>query len=92
MAPNPLEGFAEPTRAWFAAAFAGPTPVQVAAWDAIAARGAPRSSVLVSAPTGSGKTLAAFLAALDRLLNEPAAHRPAGTRVLYVSPLKSPTW
>ncbi|CAN5216422.1 ATP-dependent helicase [soil metagenome] len=89
MAPNPLEGFAEPTRAWFAAAFAAPTPVQVAAWDAIGAAGAPGSGVLVSAPTGSGKTLAAFLAALDRLLNEPAADRPAGTRVLYVSPLKA---
>ena len=89
MAPNPLEGFAEPTRAWFAAAFAAPTPVQMAAWDAIAAHGAPGSSVLVSAPTGSGKTLAAFLSALDGLLNDAAADRPAGTRVLYVSPLKA---
>ena len=71
-----LRRFSEPTRAWFGSAFAGPTPAQVMAWDATAAG----DHVLVSAPTGSGKTLAAFLAAVDRLLTEPAG-RP-GTRVL----------
>jgi ATP-dependent Lhr-like helicase len=44
--------------------------------------------VLVSAPTGSGKTLAAFLWALDRLTAEGGAEG-AGTRVVYVSPLKA---
>ena len=53
------------------------------AWPAIA-RG---EHVLLSAPTGSGKTLAAFLWALDRLVAEPRAD--AGTRVLYISPLKA---
>ena len=44
---------------------------------------------MVIAPTGSGKTLAAFLWALDRLaVSEPRPAR-AGTRVLYVSPLKA---
>jgi ATP-dependent Lhr-like helicase len=44
--------------------------------------------VLVSAPTGSGKTLAAFLWALDRLSADGGADG-AGTRVVYVSPLKA---
>ena len=39
------------------AAFAAPTPAQVAGWPAIARGG----NVLIQAPTGSGKTLAAFL-------------------------------
>ena len=42
-------------------------------------------NTLVIAPTGSGKTLAAFLWAIDRL----ASRRAAGTRVLYISPLKA---
>ncbi|OOK67741.1 DEAD/DEAH box helicase family protein [Mycobacterium kansasii] len=42
---------------------------------------------MVIAPTGSGKTLAAFLWALDSLAAAP--DRQAGTRVLYVSPLKA---
>ncbi len=47
--------------------------------------------MLLSAPTGSGKTLAAFLWALDRLSVERAGREdePAGTRVVYVSPLKA---
>src|SRR3954463_12356260 len=81
-----LSRFSEPTRAWFAAAFAAPTPAQVGAWEAIAAG----RHALVVAPTGSGKTLAAFLWAIDRLATEP---RPADKlrrcRVLYVSPLKA---
>jgi len=61
------------------------------AWPAIAGG----EHVLVSAPTGSGKTLAAFLWALDRLSSPPAPEqgapgdRAAGTRVVYVSPLKA---
>ncbi len=56
-------------RRWFAGAFDAPTEVQARAFPVIASR----KSALVLAPTGSGKTLAAFLAALDRIMNEPAA-------------------
>ena len=81
-----LESFSPATAAWFAGAFAAPTPVQVQTWAAAAAG----DSVLVTAPTGSGKTLAAFLAALDRLVRDPAPPDAARrTRVLYVSPLKA---
>ena len=72
--------------AWFAAAFAEPTPAQVGAWEAI---GAGRHALVV-APTGSGKTFSAFLWSLDRLLtSERPADRTKRTRVLYVSPLKA---
>ncbi|HEX3509737.1 MAG TPA: DEAD/DEAH box helicase [Solirubrobacteraceae bacterium] len=80
----PLSSFSPEVRTWFARAFAGPTPAQEQAWPAIAAG----RHVLVSAPTGSGKTLAAFLWALDRLVSDPQPDR-AGTRILYVSPLKA---
>lgn len=84
--PNPLEQFSEPTRTWFGAAFAEPTPAQVGAWEAIAAG----RHALVVAPTGSGKTLSAFLAALDRLLTEPVPDdKTKRCRVLYISPLKA---
>jgi ATP-dependent Lhr-like helicase len=79
----PLSSFSPRVRAWFEGAFAAPTPAQAQAWPAIAAG----ENVLVSAPTGSGKTLAAFLWALDRLAREEDA--AAGTRVVYVSPLKA---
>lgn len=81
--PDPLGRFSPITREWFQATFAAPTTAQAQAWDAIA-RG---DNTLVIAPTGSGKTLAAFLWALDSLAGP--AKRPAGTRVLYVSPLKA---
>ncbi|ATG51667.1 ATP-dependent helicase [Brachybacterium vulturis] len=88
--------FSPATQAWFAESFAAPTSAQVAAWEAIE-RG---EDTLVVAPTGSGKTLAAFLSAIDRLaLPRPAGPtgrtvrapeaRRAGTRVLYLSPLKA---
>ncbi|WP_394289409.1 DEAD/DEAH box helicase, partial [Microbacterium sp.] len=83
-----LDLFSPATRAWFTGAFAAPTPVQEAAWTAIA-RG---DHSLVVAPTGSGKTLAAFLWSIDRLHREdaePHAEREPGVRVLYVSPLKA---
>src|SRR5690554_3444916 len=90
---SPLELFSPATREWFAGAFAAPTDVQVGAWEAISGG----SHALVVAPTGSGKTLAAFLWAIDRLAAGPsqprtgslAEHVEAGTRVLYVSPLKA---
>jgi ATP-dependent Lhr-like helicase len=80
----PLSSFSPQVRTWFERAFAGPTPAQAEAWPAIAAG----ENVLVSAPTGSGKTLAAFLWALDRLA-VPRQDAAAGTRVVYVSPLKA---
>ena len=81
----PLSSFSPPVRSWFERAFAAPTPAQAQAWPAIAAG----ENVLLSAPTGSGKTLAAFLWALDRLSRDPSAGDGAGTRVVYVSPLKA---
>lgn len=81
-----LEQFSAPTRAWFEAAFAAPTPAQAGAWEAIGAG----KHALVVAPTGSGKTLSAFLWSLDQLLtSEPPADRTQRTRVLYISPLKA---
>ncbi|MEU8355143.1 DEAD/DEAH box helicase [Nonomuraea sp. NPDC048882] len=84
-----LAQFSQVTRQWFTGAFQAPTAAQEGAWESIS-RG---DNTLVVAPTGSGKTLAAFLWSLDRLAAEP---RPepgpgvkAGTRVLYVSPLKA---
>jgi len=52
--------------AWFRTSFAVLSPVQAAAWPAIARGG----HTLLAAPTGSGKTLAAFLAIIDGLLCE----------------------
>ena len=81
-----LERFSEPTRTWFAAAFAVPTPAQAGAWEAI---GAGRHALVV-APTGSGKTLSAFLWSIDRLLTDPPpSDKQQRCRVLYVSPLKA---
>jgi ATP-dependent helicase Lhr and Lhr-like helicase len=86
-----LDAFHPATRAWFASAFAAPTPAQVDAWPAIQAG----RHVLVAAPTGSGKTLAAFLAAIDALVHEAleaaqaGARLPDETRIVYVSPLKA---
>ncbi|MFA6300395.1 MAG: DEAD/DEAH box helicase, partial [Nocardioides sp.] len=81
-----LARFSEPTRTWFGAAFAEPTPAQVGAWTAI---GAGRHALVV-APTGSGKTLSAFLWSIDRLLTEPLpTDKTRRCRVLYVSPLKA---
>ncbi|MDO9456080.1 ATP-dependent helicase [Nocardioides sp.] len=83
---DPLAAFSEPTRAWFAAAFAEPTPAQAGAWAAI---GAGRHALVV-APTGSGKTLSAFLWSIDRLMSTPPPKdKKQRTRVLYISPLKA---
>ncbi|MDK9592189.1 DEAD/DEAH box helicase [Propionibacterium freudenreichii] len=97
-----MAGFGPIARTWFTDVFAAPTPVQIAAWQAIGSG----NNALVIAPTGSGKTLAAFLQSLDRLASratqpaligasegaaptqEPAAH-VKGVRVLYISPLKA---
>ncbi len=85
-AGDALRCFSAPTRTWFEAAFASPTPAQVGAWAAIAAG----RNALVVAPTGSGKTLSAFLWSLDRLAAAPSPEdRLLRCRVLYVSPLKA---
>src|SRR2546423_2361415 len=76
-----LDVFSPETRAWFEAAFEGPTPAQELGWPAIARGG----HTLIQAPTGSGKTLAAFLYGIDRLTPAP----DQGLRLLYVSPLKA---
>lgn len=87
--PDPataLGAFSEPTRTWFEAAFAAPTPAQAGAWQAVAAG----RHALVVAPTGSGKTLSAFLWSIDRLLtSKPPQDKLRRCRVLYVSPLKA---
>ena len=81
-----LAEFSEPTRTWFEAAFAQPTPAQIGAWQAVSAG----RNALVVAPTGSGKTLSAFLWSLDRLATSPPpAEKKHRCRVLYVSPLKA---
>ena len=85
MSPDPLARFAPVTRRWFEGTFAGPTPAQAQAWDAIA----DGEHTLVVAPTGSGKTLAAFLWAIDRLAVPEVNDSGSGTRVLYISPLKA---
>jgi len=84
-----LARFSPAIRRWFSAAFAAPTPVQKAAWQAIASG----EHALVIAPTGSGKTLAAFLTAIDMLFqvrtDQPAPTRETTTRILYISPVKA---
>ena len=82
---DPLARFSPLTREWFGGTFAAPTDAQAQAWSAIA----DGDNTLVIAPTGSGKTLAAFLWAIDRLASGAARPATAGTRVLYVSPLKA---
>lgn len=80
-----LDRFSAPTREWFRAAFAEPTPAQQGAWEAISQG----RHALVVAPTGSGKTLSAFLWSIDRLASEPLPEKKERCRVLYVSPLKA---
>lgn len=81
-----LQLFDKETAEWFRGALGEPTPVQEAAWPAIAAGG----HVLVSAPTGTGKTLSAFLVFLDRLKSmAKEGNLKRETQVIYVSPLKS---
>ncbi len=81
-----LKLFDAKTADWFRETLGEPTPVQEAAWPAIAAGG----HVLVSAPTGTGKTLSAFLVFLDRLKSKAeAGELKDELQLIYVSPLKS---
>ena len=77
-----LDRFSAPTRAWFAAAFAEPTPAQAGAWEAISQG----RHALVVAPTGSGKTLSAFLWSLDRLLTSEVPAEEASAAGSSTSP------
>jgi ATP-dependent Lhr-like helicase len=81
-----MNGFSEVTRRWFAARFGEPTDAQMLGWPSIMA-GRP---TLIAAPTGSGKTLAAFLAGIDRLIQQGLAGQfPETVQTLYISPLKA---
>ncbi|HEY6058299.1 MAG TPA: DEAD/DEAH box helicase, partial [Candidatus Limnocylindrales bacterium] len=85
-APDPLDRFSEPVRAWFRSTFREPTRAQAEGWSAIAAG----HHALIHAPTGSGKTLAAFLWCIDRLSTSAPSSDPAtSVRVVYISPLKA---
>ncbi len=72
---------------WFETTYDSATDCQISAWRAIQNH----RDVIVAAPTGSGKTLAAFLAVIDELvrLGVDQGDVPAGTHVVYVSPLKA---
>lgn len=81
-----LQLFDKITADWFRKTLGEPTPVQCAAWPAIASG----SHVLVSAPTGTGKTLSAFLVFLDRMKKEAVGgNLKQELQLVYVSPLKS---
>lgn len=81
-----LELFDKQTADWFRSRLGSPTPVQEAAWPAIAAGG----HVLVSAPTGTGKTLSAFLVFLDKMKQQAReGSLKQELQLIYVSPLKS---
>ena len=84
--PANLHLFEPHTAEWFTRTLGNPTPVQEAAWPAIAEG----SHVLVSAPTGTGKTLSAFLVFLDRFRRLAAEDNlKQELYLVYVSPLKS---
>lgn len=81
-----FKGFHPVTRSWFEQTLGTPTPAQREAWPAIQQG----RNTLIAAPTGSGKTLAAFYVSIDRLVQEAlAGGLQAGTRIIYVSPLKA---
>src|SRR5579862_1208725 len=81
-----LRDFHPAVRTWFERRFGAPTDAQAAGWPHIAAR----RDMLLAAPTGSGKTLAAFLVGIDSLIRDAEAGTlPAGTAIVYVSPLKA---
>ena len=86
-AADPLARFSEPTRTWFAAAFAEPTPAQVGRLGGDRAR---------PARAGRGADRVRQDAERVPVEHRPAADQPSGrsdqtkrTRVLYVSPLKA---
>ena len=86
-----MAAFSERTRRWFEASFEAPTPAQAQGWPKIASG----ANTLICAPTGSGKTLSAFLWGIDALSRQApsrrkrASRRRAGSRIVYISPLKA---
>ncbi|MHB8593556.1 MAG: DEAD/DEAH box helicase [Acidimicrobiales bacterium] len=83
-----LGGFHPAVATWFARRFPeGPSDPQARGWPVVSGGG----DTLIAAPTGSGKTLAGFLVSIDALYRAHAeGTRPgAGTKVIYVSPLKA---
>ena len=78
-----LDVFSAPVREWFTTSFGAPTDAQAQGWPAIAGG----DHTLILAPTGSGKTLTAFLWGIDSLMSRPT--EGAGTRIVYISPLRA---
>lgn len=73
-------------RRWLAAAGKSPWPFQERTWGGYLEG----RSGLVHVPTGSGKTWAAWFGPLAQMLDETdSTGRPAGVRVLHVSPLRA---
>jgi ATP-dependent helicase Lhr and Lhr-like helicase len=68
--------------AWFSSKGWAPFPFQRDLWNA---RLEGRSGLL-HVPTGAGKTYAAFIGALMKAMT---TEEPAGTRILYITPLKA---
>ena len=68
--------------AWFASRGWKPVPFQRELWQARL----DGQSGLLHVPTGSGKTYAAYIGALMKAMITP---EPAGTRILYITPLKA---
>jgi ATP-dependent Lhr-like helicase len=78
--PRKSSGLSQLKR-WFREQGWKPFPFQLEAWEASAAG----ESGLVHVPTGAGKTYAAYLAALGRLIDQPAT----GLAIVYVTPLRA---
>src|SRR5689334_13292400 len=81
-----LQSFHPLVVAWFQDRFGSPTEPQARGWAQISQD----RDTLIAAPTGSGKTLAAFLACINRLVEEGLkGELKDETRIVYVSPLKA---
>ena len=76
-------GFHPLIEQWFGSRFERPTEPQVAGWPSIVEG----KNTLIAAPTGSGKTLTAFLACIDRLIQDSPL--PDEIRIVYLSPLRA---
>lgn len=84
--PGVPESFHPAVKRWFSKYLGEPTPIQLAAWQALSGH----QNAVISAPTGEGKTLAAFLGVIDRLVKRAeAGENIRCARVLYISPLKA---
>ena len=86
-ASDVLDSFHPLVRDWFLERFpGGPSEPQRRGWPSIQ----DRKDTLIAAPTGSGKTLTAFLAGINKLIEEDArGGLRRELRILYISPLKA---